>query len=169
MYLKKQGLYDPAFEHDSCGVGFVVNIDGKRDHKIIEEGIQILCNLEHRGAVGGDLKTGDGAGMLLQIPDQFFRKTLDFKLPQFGKYGVGVLFLPQDDDLFNRAQSIISETIGREGAQLLGWRNVPVDPDCLGEVARESVPRISQIFITFDKIEESQFDRKLFIIRKCLE
>jgi glutamate synthase domain-containing protein 2/glutamate synthase domain-containing protein 1/glutamate synthase domain-containing protein 3 len=169
MYIKKQGLYDPANEHDSCGVGFVVNIDGKKAHKIIAEGIQILCNLEHRGAVGGDLKTGDGAGMLLQIPDQFFRKSLNFTLPEFGKYGVGVLFLPQDKELFKRAQSIITDTIVHEGGQLLGWRDVPVDPDCLGEVARESVPRINQIFISFDKIEDSQFDRKLYIIRKCLE
>jgi glutamate synthase domain-containing protein 2/glutamate synthase domain-containing protein 1/glutamate synthase domain-containing protein 3 len=169
MYHKKQGLYDPSNEHDACGVGFVVNIDGKRDHKIIDEGIRILCNLEHRGAVGGDLKTGDGAGMLLQVPDQFFRKILDFDLPKLGKYGIGVFFLPQEDDLYGRAKSMISEVIEREGAQLIGWRDVPVDVECLGDVARASVPKIAQIFITLDKVEESQFDRKLFIIRKCLE
>jgi glutamate synthase domain-containing protein 2/glutamate synthase domain-containing protein 1/glutamate synthase domain-containing protein 3 len=115
------------------------------------------------------LKTGDGAGMLLQIPDQFFRKSLDFDLPKFGNYGVGFLFLPQDEDLFKRAQTIITETIDREGGLLLGWRNVPVDPECLGEVARESVPRIVQVFVTFDNIEDSHFDRKLYIIRRCLE
>ena len=91
MTLKKQGLYDPDYEHDACGVGFVVNIYGKSDHEIIDQGIKILCNLEHRGAVGGDLKTGDGAGMLLQIPDNFFRKVLDFDLPELGQYGVGFL------------------------------------------------------------------------------
>ena len=169
MYFKKQGLYDPAYEHDSCGVGFVVNIDGKRDHKIIDEGIQILCNLEHRGAVGGDLKTGDGAGMLLQIPDQFFRKTLDFNIPELGDYGVGVLFLPQDEEKYTRAQALIEETAEREGAHVIGWREVPTDPDCLGEVARESLPKICQLFLTFDSIDESQFDRKLYILRKCLE
>jgi len=169
MYLKKQGLYDPIHEHDACGVGFVVNIDGKRDHKIINQGIQILCNLEHRGAVGGDLKTGDGAGMLLQIPDQFFRKSLDFELPKFGKYGVGFLFLPQEEKLFNRSQSMITAIIEKEGGNLLGWRNVPVNTKCLGEVAKESIPRIVQIFITFEGIEESNLDRKLFVIRRSLE
>jgi len=169
MQGKKRGLYDPRFEHDSCGVGFVANINGKRDHEIIDQGIQILCNLEHRGAVGGDLKTGDGAGMLMQIPDQFFRKSLDFDLPEPGKYGVGVLFLSQDKNKFERAQSIITETIEGEGGILLGWREVPVDPDCLGYVARQSIPRIMQIFITFENIDESQFDRKLYIVRKCLE
>ena len=98
MYFHKQGLYDPNLEHDSCGVGFVVNINGNKDHEIIEQGIRILCNLEHRGAVGGDMKTGDGAGMLMQIPDQFFRSVLDFDLPEYGKYGAGFLFLPQEEE-----------------------------------------------------------------------
>ncbi len=169
MTLKKQGLYDPDYEHDACGVGFVVNIYGKKDHKIIDMGIKILCNLEHRGAVGGDLKTGDGAGMLLQIPDQFFRKVLDFDLPELGQYGVGFLFLPQDEEKFQRAQSIVTDTVEREGGILLGWRDVPVNPDCLGEVARQSIPRIMQVFVTFEDIEDSQFDRKLYILRKCLE
>ena len=169
MYLRKQGLYDPTFEHDACGVGFVANINGKRDHEIIDQGIQILCNLEHRGAVGGDMKTGDGAGMLMQIPDQFFRKSLDFDLPELGKYGVGFLFLPQEEKLFNRSQSMITAIIEKEGGNLLGWRNVPVNTECLGEVAKESIPRIVQIFITFEGIEESNLDRKLFVIRRSLE
>ncbi|MEE9119000.1 MAG: glutamate synthase subunit alpha, partial [Calditrichia bacterium] len=169
MTLKKQGLYDPDYEHDACGVGFVVNIYGKRDHEIIDQGIKILCNLEHRGAVGGDLKTGDGAGMLLQIPDQFFRKVLDFDLPELGHYGVGFLFLPQDEEKFQRAQSIVTDIVEHEGGILLGWRDVPVNPDCLGEVARQSLPRIMQVFVTFEEIEDPQFDRKLYIVRKCLE
>ena len=155
MYPKKQGLYDPVHEHDSCGVGFVANISGKRDHEIIDQGIRILCNLEHRGAVGGDMKSGDGAGMLMQIPDQFFRKVLSFDLPEIGKYGVGVLFLPQDKEKFKKAQEMITETLEREGGILLGWRDVPVDPDCLGEVARETLPRIMQILITLEMIDES--------------
>ena len=169
MNSVKQGLYDPGYEHDACGVGFVVNIDGNKDHKIIDEGIQILCNLEHRGAVGGDLKTGDGAGMLLQIPDQFFRKNLDFTLPKAGNYGVGMLFLPRDEEQQKKAQSMVTDIITREGGNCLGWRDVPVDPQCLGEVARESLPKISQVFISFDDLEDSHFDRKLFIIRKCIE
>ena len=87
--MQKQGLYDPIHEHDACGIGFVANINGEKKHSIIQEGITILCNLEHRGAVGGDQKTGDGAGMLIQIPDKFFRKNVDFKLPEFGNYAVG--------------------------------------------------------------------------------
>jgi glutamate synthase domain-containing protein 1 len=138
MYPKKQGLYDPAYEHDACGVGFVVNID-------------------------------DGAGMLMQIPDQFFRNTLDFDLPQSGKYAVGFLFLSEDEEKYQLARSMISDIIEREGSTLLGWRDVPVNPDYLGDVARQSIPRIVQIFVTFENIEESQFDRKIFILRKCLE
>jgi glutamate synthase domain-containing protein 2/glutamate synthase domain-containing protein 1/glutamate synthase domain-containing protein 3 len=169
MNTGRQGLYDSAYEHDACGVGFVVNINGKKDHQIIDEGIQILCNLEHRGAVGGDLKTGDGAGMLLQLPDQFFRNNLDFALPQEGNYGVGVLFLPRDDGHLQRAKSMVADIIIREGGNCLGWRDVPVDPQCLGDVARESLPKISQVFVSFDDLKDSHFDRKLFIIRKCLE
>ena len=169
MYFHKQGLYDPNLEHDSCGVGFVVNINGNKDHEIIEQGIRILCNLEHRGAVGGDMKTGDGAGMLMQIPDQFFRSVLDFDLPEYGTYGVGFLFLPQKEEIWLQAQKMVTETIGREGGIVLGWRPVPVNPDCLGEMARHSIPRIMQIFITCDNTEESRLDRKLYIIRKCLE
>jgi glutamate synthase (NADPH/NADH) large chain len=165
----KQGLYDPFYEHDACGVGFVVNINGDRRHHIIEDGLTVLRNLEHRGAVGSDQKTGDGAGMLLQIPDQFFRKVLDFELPAEGRYGVGFLFLPQDKEKLQKACEMISATTEREGGNVLGWREVPTKPDCLGEIARKSIPVFRQIFISFEGLEGDALDRKYYILRKCLE
>ena len=121
---KHKGLYDPFYEHDACGVGFVANINGQKDHRIIKEGITVLCNLEHRGAVGSDKKTGDGAGMLIQMPDKFFRKVLNFKLPEVGTYGVGFLFLPHSEDL-QPFEETIEKIIAGENGTVLGWRQVP--------------------------------------------
>ncbi|MEJ2543266.1 MAG: hypothetical protein P8Y99_04305, partial [Calditrichaceae bacterium] len=134
--MQKQGLYDPIHEHDACGIGFVANVNGEKDHSIIQEGITILCNLEHRGAVGGDQKTGDGAGMLLQIPDKFFRKQVDFKLPGLGEYAVGFFFLPADKEVAKLAREQSEEIIKKEGGKFMGWREVPTDPNCLGEIAQ---------------------------------
>ncbi len=166
--MQKQGLYDPKNEHDACGVGFVVNIDGNVAHSIIDEGLQVLANLEHRGAVGGDMKTGDGAGMLTQIPDAFFRKYTKLKLPAPGKYGVGFIFMPHQEDQLVKAQTLTKEIINREKAKLIGWRQVPVEPDCLGEFARQSMPSFWQVFVEYENLTGEELERKLYILRKCI-
>jgi len=167
--LEKKGLYDPAHEHDACGVGFVADISGKRSHRIVEEGVQILCNLEHRGAVGGDMKTGDGAGMLLQIPHKFLSRVVDFKLPSEGEYGAGMIFLPIDKSKADNACKFTEQIIKEEGALLLGWRDVPINSDCLGEQAKSVMPSFKQLFVTFKGIEKSHLEEKLYILRKVLE
>ena len=161
--MKKQGLYDPRFEHDACGVGFVVNINGDRTHQIVTDGITILKNLIHRGAVGGDLKTGDGAGMLTQIPYEFFSEQcsrLKIKLPEPEKYGIGMVFLPMDEKERKTAVSIIEKTIASEGGKLLGFRDVPAKPDCLGEIALESRPYMMQFFVTFNGLSADELENK---------
>jgi len=170
--VKKQGLYDPKFEHDNCGVGFVSNIDGIPTHTIIKDGLNILKNLVHRGAVGGDQKTGDGAGMLIQIPHDFFKKIsidLGFKLPDFQAYAAGFLFMPQKKTARKEIVKIVEETLNKEGAALLSWRDVPVKPGCLGEMALESMPFMNQIFIKAKGLKGEELQRKLYIIRKCIE
>ncbi len=166
---ENRGLYNPANEHDACGVGFIVRINGERDYSIIRDGIRILCNLEHRGAVGGDQKTGDGAGMLTQIPHRFFRKVLPFQLPEEGYYGAGMIFLPPDKTSRERAQQLTERIIREEGGILAGWRDVPVNPDCLGELARSVMPFIRQFFVTYPGLGMETLERKLFILRKQLE
>jgi glutamate synthase (NADPH) large chain len=167
--MKKQGLYDPVYEHDACGVAFVVNINGKKEHSIIKDGLEMLCNLEHRGAVGGDQKTGDGAGMMSQIPDTFFKKVTDFILPDPGKYSVGFLFLPKEEDKYTKIQKVVEKIIRQENGNILGWRKVPVNPDCLGEFAKKMLPSFWQLFITFDGLEGEKLNRKLYVARKRLE
>ncbi|MFH1208024.1 MAG: glutamate synthase large subunit [Candidatus Omnitrophota bacterium] len=167
--MKAQGLYHPNMEHDACGVGFIVKIDGTRTHQIVRDGIQILKNLVHRGAVGGDLKTGDGAGMILQIPHKFFSKVLKFPLPPEGKYGAGMLFLPRQEKNSERARKMISDQIILDGGKVLGWREVPVHPDCLGEMARAVMPSIWQVFVAYDGLERPALERRLYMLRKVLE
>ena len=170
--LKKQGLYDPQFEHDNCGVGFVSNIDGTPSHNIIEDGLNILKNLVHRGAVGGDQKTGDGAGMLIQLPHDFFKKEskkLRFKLPDFQEYGAGFLFMPQNKSDREKIIKKIETVLNNEGAELLSWRDVPVQPGCLGEMALETMPFMKQIFISIKGLKAEALQRRLYIIRKCIE
>ncbi len=167
--MKAQGLYHPSQEHDACGVGFVVRIDGTRSHQVVRDGAQILKSLVHRGAVGGDLKTGDGAGMLLQIPHKFFSKVLSFALPAEGTYGAGMLFLPQKEKDSERARKMIAEKIAGEGGKVLGWREVPTHPDCLGEMARAVMPSIWQVFVAFAGLEGLALERRLYILRKVLE
>ena len=176
MMQKKEGLFNPEYEHDSCGVGFVVQIDGTKSHEIIEEGVEILCNLEHRGAVGGDMKTGDGAGMLLQIPHRFFKKNVGFELPEPGEYGVGFLFLPRNKTDAELAIRMVDRVIAEEGCRVLGWRDVPVNADTLGEQARREMPSFWQIFIAWDGLGDAKeagsyaaFERKLYVLRKCIE
>jgi len=167
LQYQRHGLYDPSQEHDACGIGFVVNVDGHKSHTIIEEGLTILCNLEHRGAVGGDRKTGDGAGMLLQIPHAFFQETNEFALPDPGSYGVGFLFLPPSAS--NQAREMAEQILYAEGARLLGWRSVPHVPSVLGESAVKSLPDLWQLFLAYDGISGDILERKLYVLRKCLE
>ncbi|MCK5393731.1 MAG: glutamate synthase subunit alpha, partial [Candidatus Omnitrophica bacterium] len=173
-FPKKQGLYDPRFEHDNCGVGFVCNINGEKSHTLVKDGINVLNRLSHRGAVGSDPKTGDGAGILLQIPHEFFLKiteNLRINLPSLGDYGTGLVFLPTDSQDLEFCKSIFEKVIKEEGQSLLGWRKVPVDNSDIGEGAKQSQPMIEQVFIgkVNDKNTQLQFERKLYIIRKRIE
>ncbi|MGB1108463.1 MAG: glutamate synthase large subunit [Parvibaculales bacterium] len=169
----RQGLYDPANEHDACGLGFVANIKNVKSHDIVRDGLTILENLEHRGAVGADPKAGDGVGMLIQMPDAFFRKVtseLAFDLPEEGTYGVGMVFLPPDDAARATIENIINEKISAEGHVVLGWRDVPVDNSDLGYSIVPTEPVIKQIFIDNGKGGDRQvFERDLFVIRRLIE
>ena len=171
---KKQGLYDPRFERDSCGVGFVVNVDGTRSHLIVRQGLEVLSNLAHRGACGCDPETGDGAGALIQIPHEFLqrdRRALGLKLPPAGEYGVGMVFLPREDEDRARLERILEEVIEAEGQDLLGWRDVPVDSQAIGSLARESEPVIRQVFIgkSAGLKRGADFERKLYVVCKRVE
>ena len=169
MMRKKSGLYDPIYEHDACGVGFVANIDGAQTHEVVEEGITVLKNLEHRGAIGGDQKTGDGAGMLVQIPDRFFRKVADCPLPEAGNYCAGFFFLPADAGKLTAAKELIQEQVKLRGGKLLGWREVPVNPDCLGDLARSTMPAFWQAWIVLEGFSGTDLERQAYILRKCIE
>ena len=167
----RQGLYDPAYEHDSCGTGFVVNIKGEKSHDILQKGLEVLRNLEHRGACGCDPLTGDGAGLLMQIPHEFLRKeaeALRFTLPAPGEYGVGMVFMPLDVAKRNACEEIFERIVREEGQYVFGWRTVPVDETQCGEIARQGMPSIRQIFIGrgADVGDEETLERKLYIIRK---
>src|SRR5579864_9179616 len=169
----RQGLYDPAHEHDACGIGFVANIKGQKSHDIILKGIQVLINLTHRGACGCDPETGDGAGVLIQIPHKFFAREsarLGFELSAPGTYGVGMTFLPVEKHQRLQCEGILERIIREEGLKVLGWRDTPVDPAAIGRVARGSQPYIQQIFIgRAPGMDEDAFERKLYVIRKRTE
>ncbi|MDH3986182.1 MAG: glutamate synthase large subunit [Gammaproteobacteria bacterium] len=170
----RQGLYDPANEHDACGVGFVANFKGRKSHQIVRQGLTILENLTHRGAVGADPKAGDGAGILIQIPDDFLRACcvdLGIKLPEPEHYGVGMMFLPQPVNSRNQCETLIEQTLAEEGQILLGWRDVPTDNDDLGDSVKQVEPVIRQVFIGRGDncTTTDDFERKLFIIRKRVE
>ncbi len=171
----KQGLYDPANEHDACGVGFVANIRGEKSHDVVRKGIQVLCNLEHRGACGCDPETGDGAGFLIQIPDAFLRREMraqGIELPAPGRYAVGMLFLARDAAHAAEQASVFERISVAEGQGVLGWRDVPHDPGAVGRVARESLPCIRQVFIEARGREagyQDAFERKLYVIRRLAE
>jgi len=167
-----QGLYNPLNEHDACGVGFVANINGIKSHEIVRNGIKILENLLHRGAVGGDLTTGDGAGILVQIPHIFFKNAcqpLNINLPGEGEYGVGMIFMPRDEDPFRKLTRIVEKTVSAEGLELLGWRKVPVDTDAIHGQAREQRPTVMQCFIKAKGFTGSSLERKLYILRRVVE
>jgi glutamate synthase domain-containing protein 2/glutamate synthase domain-containing protein 1/glutamate synthase domain-containing protein 3 len=171
------GLYDPRNEHDACGVGFVVDIKGRKSHAVVEQGLQILLNLLHRGACGCEANTGDGAGVLMQMPDRFLRKATDalgFSLPPSGRYGAGLVFLPKDRSERAALRQLIERTAAAEGHAVLGWRPVPGDDSSLGLAARASKPVIEQLFIadaraTKGDSDLTQFERALYVIRKRVE
>ena len=172
---RAQGLYNPRNEHDACGIGFVANIKGNATHKIVEQGVEVLVNLTHRGACGCDPETGDGAGLLLQLPHEFFRKEAEaagFSLPAPGEYGVGMIFLSAKGDDRRAAQRMVGEIVEREGQTVLGWREVPTDSRAIGWLARESEPCIMQAFIgkgAGAALTGDAWERKLYIIRKSTE
>src|SRR5580765_7354563 len=168
-----QGLYDPRFEHDACGIGFVANIKGQKSHDIIVKGIQVLINLTHRGACGCDPETGDGAGVLIQIPHKFFTREcakLGFTLPPAGEYGVGMVFLPVEPHARLRTEGIVERIVVEEGLSVRGWRDTPINGGAIGRVARNSQPYIQQIFVARGKgMTEDQLERKLYVVRKRAE
>jgi glutamate synthase (NADPH/NADH) large chain len=170
---KAQGLYDPSHEHDACGVGFVADMKNRKSHDIVEMGLKILANLDHRGAVGADAHGGDGCGMLVQIPHDFLAEeaaSLGFTLPEPGRYGVGFFFLPQDEEGRRTVEAIVAAAVEAEGQILLGWRDVPVDASLLGESIVSGEPVSRQVFIgRGDGIaDEDAFERRLFILRKVI-
>lgn len=169
-FPKKQGLYDPAFEKDSCGVGFVMNMKGEKSHEIITQGLEILKKLEHRGACGADSATGDGAGILIQIPHQFFQEQCEkigIELPEVGRYAVGNIFLPTGSDT-RQGQEIMERAVVTEGLKVLGWRDVPVDNTTIGKTARSAEPAIKQLFVGAgsDVPDQLAFERRLYCVRK---
>lgn len=169
-HLSTSGLYDPRYEHDACGIGFVVNIDGHQSHDVVQQGLQILRNLTHRGACGCDPDTGDGCGILLNLPHGFFLRESEacgFDLPDRGSYGVGMVFLPSEAETRRQCEELLNGIIVDEGQTLLGWRDVPRDPEALGWLARRTEPVIRQVFIgRAAGLSTDAFERKLYVIRK---
>ena len=166
---QRQGLYDPQNEHDSCGVSFVCDISGSASHKVVDLGVKALCNLEHRGALGADPLTGDGAGILIQIPDRFLRDVVDLELPPAGQYATGIGFLPADPGDAERAAARVEDIVGSEGLRLIGWREVPVDPLMPGPGSRAAMPSFRQVFIAGGGLCGIDLDRRVYIVRKRIE
>jgi glutamate synthase (NADPH/NADH) large chain/glutamate synthase (ferredoxin) len=169
---KAVGLYDPRFEHDACGVGMVARLDNRPTHEVIAKAITALENLEHRGASGADPCTGDGAGILMQMPDELLRAVVAFELPPVGRYGVLMCFLPTDDDARARLEALLEQTVRAEGQTVLGWRDVPVCPEHTGEVAGACRPVVRQLFVGAGPAERSDqdaFERKLYVIRRSCD
>jgi len=167
----RHGLYDPRNEHDSCGIGFVANIKGRKSHDIIARGLQILVNLDHRGAVGADPLVGDGAGCLIQMPDTLLRDWADrqgLSLPEPSRYAVAMCFLPSDEQARAIAKQHVEDFIEAEGQKLIGWRDVPTDTTGLGATVIETMPWISQAIVACDRAitDQDAFERKILTIRK---
>jgi glutamate synthase (NADPH/NADH) large chain len=168
-----QGLYQPGKEHDACGLGLVADIKGVKSHQIVQDGLKVLCNLEHRGAVGADPRAGDGAGILVQLPHQFFSaeaERLGFKLPEPGHYGVGQLFMPKDEGLRARCEAVIAAVLSEEGVPILGWRDVPVNNEPLPEMVIAVEPHHRQVFIGRPEsaADDTAFERALYLARRVI-
>ena len=170
---KAQGLYNPANEHDACGVGMVLDIKNRASYEIVSKGLAMLCNLEHRGAVGADPKAGDGSGLLIQIPHKFLKKKVSkmFNLPKVGNYAVGVIFTPKEENTQKKIKQIIEENCQKEGIDILGWRLCPTQTSDLGWSVLPSTPDVFQIFLKRpdDQKTQDDFERKLYILRRCIE
>jgi len=169
--LKKQGMYLPEFEHDNCGAGFICSLKGQKSNDIIHKALQILERLEHRGAVSADGKTGDGAGILTDIPHELFSSACDFDIPDFGSYAVGNVFLPKKVNQRNYCESVFKQCINAQGLKILGWRTLPVDASVLGDIAAKTEPFIKQIFIAKSSSDQDdfEFNLKLYTARKKAE
>ncbi len=169
---EKQGLYDPQMEKDSCGVGFITNIKGKQSHDILKQGLQILKSMKHRGAVGADASTGDGSGILFQIPHIFLKEEMEKRnilLPEFGEYAVGMLFLPRQPNARLYCEGVFERVLREEKQELLGWREVPINEEACGESARATRPVIMQVFIRRKEEDNDEFERKLLMVRKRVQ
>jgi glutamate synthase (NADPH/NADH) large chain len=166
-----QGLYDSSFEHDACGVALVATLNKKPTHEIVSSGLEALRNLEHRGASGSEPDSGDGAGILIQIPDEFFKSVVDFELPENSFYAAGIVFLPQDEKEYNAAKETISEVAQKENVTILGWRVVPTNPAELGKTAQSVMPRFEMIFVQPQdkKLKNIEIDRAIYPFRKIIE
>src|SRR5580658_2165453 len=175
MHRTKQpganGLYEPSYEHDACGIALVAKLRGEASHAVVEKALDALENLEHRGAEGADPSTGDGAGILLQIPDVFFRAVAGVELPGPGMYGVGMCYLPTDAERRTELEALIEETIAAEGQRVLGWREVPVDERYVGMTAGAAAPTIRQVLVgaASQIVDQDAFERMLYVIRRVIE
>ncbi|MCI1779231.1 MAG: glutamate synthase large subunit [Bacteroidales bacterium] len=167
-FPKAQGMYDPRNEHDNCGIGFVAHIKGEASHDIVQRGFNVLENMQHRGATGADNSTGDGAGMLMQIPHAYYKDVLKIDVPEPGSYGTGLVFLPQTLAEADSCMEILTDKIASEGLDLIACRDVPVDYSAPGEIARQTEPMIKQVFVKSD-LEQEALERKLYIVRKLAE
>ncbi|MGI8921947.1 MAG: glutamate synthase large subunit [Solirubrobacteraceae bacterium] len=165
------GLYDPSYEHDACGVAFVARLRGGATHDVVRRGLTALNNLEHRGAEGADPRTGDGAGLLIDMPDDFLRASVDFELPERGRYGVATCFLPRDPHLRAERERVLREAVEGEGQRVLGWRDIPVQAEEAGATAQACAPMIRQLFVGLDDelCDERAVERKLYVIRRVAE
>ena len=168
MLPAKQGLYNPENEHDNCGAGFICSLQGKKTNDIIHKALDILDKLEHRGAVSADGKTGDGAGILIEIPHDFLVTQCAFELPDFHQYAVGMVFLPKKENQRTYCIGVFESEIKKQGLNILGWRKVPVNPDVVGSIAAQTEPYIMQVFIDrgSDELSDHEFNIKLFCARK---
>jgi len=167
MAPQAQGLYNPAYEHDSCGVAMVADMHGRRSRDIVDKAITALLNMEHRGAQGAEPNTGDGAGILLQVPDEFLRAVVDFELPEPGSYATGIAFLPQSSRDAASACESVGKIVEAEGLTMLGWRDVPTDDSSLGALARDAMPTFRQVFI--GGASGMDLERRAYVVRKRAE
>ena len=173
-FPQRQGLYDPANEHEACGVGFVVDIAGNKSHRIVRDGIRVLENLGHRGASGSEENTGDGAGILVQLPDAFLRNVtanIGIELPPAGKYAAGMVFLPRELAEATACQRLFEIGAGELGHKVIGWREVPTNPAGLGKTALESRPTMAQVFVDRPAAwsDDAAFERRLVLVRRTVE